>query len=85
QSELFTPRLLLLINEADILLSAGQFGEAAKVHSEAIAQPCTDYLFYYEGNTIYFSMQRHTPSLDDFKPVLLLTSSTFNNRHLIKT
>ncbi|KAF9040870.1 hypothetical protein BJ165DRAFT_1406875 [Panaeolus papilionaceus] len=35
--ELFTPGLLLLINEADILLSTGQFGEAAKVHLDAIS------------------------------------------------
>ncbi|KAF9040935.1 hypothetical protein BJ165DRAFT_1530755 [Panaeolus papilionaceus] len=84
QSELFTPRLLLLINEADNLLSTDQFGEAAKVHLEAIAQSYADYLLYYKGGTVYSCMQRHTSVLEDFKRVLSLTSSTFNNGHLME-
>ncbi|KAF9040906.1 hypothetical protein BJ165DRAFT_1406894 [Panaeolus papilionaceus] len=83
-SELFTPRLLLLINEADILLSTGQFGEAAKVHSEAIAQSCADSLLYDNGGNVYSCMQRHTSVLEDFKRILSLTSSTFNNWHLME-
>ena len=35
-SELYPPGLLPLINRANILLSTGQFNEAAKVYSEAI-------------------------------------------------
>ena len=35
-SELYPPGLLPLINKANILLSTGQFNEAAKVYSEAI-------------------------------------------------
>ncbi|KAF9040892.1 hypothetical protein BJ165DRAFT_330204 [Panaeolus papilionaceus] len=85
QSELFTPGLLVLINEADILLSTGQFWAAAKVHLEAITQSCANYLLYYEGGTVYFSMQRHTSTLKNFKRVLSLISSDFNNVHLIET
>ena len=33
---LYPPGLQPLINRANVLLSAGQFGEAAKVYSEAI-------------------------------------------------
>ena len=38
-SELYPPGLLPLINRANILLSTGQFNEAAKVYSEAIGKP----------------------------------------------
>ena len=37
-SELYPPGLLPLINKANILLSTGQFNEAAKVYSEAIGK-----------------------------------------------
>jgi DnaJ homolog subfamily C member 3 len=37
-SELYPPGLLPLINRANILLSTGQFNEAAKVYSEAIGK-----------------------------------------------
>ncbi|PPQ82954.1 hypothetical protein CVT24_012878, partial [Panaeolus cyanescens] len=83
-SGLYPPGLLPLINKANILLSTGQFGEAAKVYSEAIDQSPTDYLLYYKRATAYFSMQRHTSALDDFEQVLKLTSGTFDNAHLMK-
>ena len=37
-AELYPPGLLPLINRANILLSTGQFNEAAKVYSEAIGK-----------------------------------------------
>ena len=37
-SELYPPGLLPLINKANILLSTGQFNEAAKAYSEAIGK-----------------------------------------------
>ena len=37
-SELYPPGLLPLINRANILLSTGQFNEAAKAYSEAIGK-----------------------------------------------
>ncbi|KAF9037051.1 hypothetical protein BJ165DRAFT_1503016 [Panaeolus papilionaceus] len=83
-SGLYPPGLLPLINKANILLSTGQFGEAAKVYSEAIDQSPADYLLYYKRATAYFSMQRHSSALEDFEKVLSLTSNTFDNAHLMK-
>lgn len=46
-SELYPPGLLPLINKANILLSTGQFNEAAKVYSEAIGiKNVSIFLFY---------------------------------------
>ncbi|KAF8148867.1 hypothetical protein B0H34DRAFT_802752 [Crassisporium funariophilum] len=83
-SGLYPPGLLPLINRANILLSTGQFSEAAKVYSEAIDQSPSDYLLYYKRATAYFSLQRHAPALDDFDKVLALTSNTFDTAHLMK-
>ncbi|KAF5309268.1 hypothetical protein D9619_012758 [Psilocybe cf. subviscida] len=83
-SGLYPPGLLPLINKANILLSSGQFNEAARIYSEAIEQSPTDYLLYYKRATAYLSMQRHTSALEDFDKVLSLTSNTFDNAHLMK-
>jgi len=83
-SGLYPPGLLPLINKANVLLSAGQFNEAARIYSEAIDQSPTDYLLYYKRATAYFSLQRHSSALEDFDKVLSLTSNTFDNAHLMK-
>ncbi|KAF8189669.1 hypothetical protein BJ912DRAFT_360841 [Pholiota molesta] len=83
-SGLYPPGLLPLINKGNILLSTGQFNEAAKVYSEAIDQSPADYLLYYKRATAYYSLQRHNAALEDFDKVLSLTSNTFDNAHLMK-
>ncbi|KAL4255702.1 Tetratricopeptide-like helical domain superfamily protein, partial [Pleurotus pulmonarius] len=82
--DLYPPGLLPLINRANVLLSTGQFNEAAKVYTEAIEQSPTDYLLFYKRATAYFSLNRHSSALDDFEKVLSLTSNTFDNAHLMK-
>ncbi|KAF8890442.1 hypothetical protein BD779DRAFT_1622562 [Infundibulicybe gibba] len=81
---LYPPGLLPLINRANVLLSTGQFNEAARIYSEAIDQSPADYLLYYKRATAYFSLSRHSSALDDFEKVLSLTSNTFDNAHLMK-
>ncbi|RDB30413.1 DnaJ subfamily C member 3 [Hypsizygus marmoreus] len=81
---LYPPGLLPLINRANVLLSTGQFNEAARIYSEAIDQSPSDYLLYYKRATAYFSLSRHGPALDDFDKVLSLTSGTFDNANLMK-
>ncbi|KAF9567663.1 hypothetical protein CPC08DRAFT_814158 [Agrocybe pediades] len=83
-SGLYPPGLLPLITKANVLLSTGQFSEAAKIYSEAIDQSPTDYLLYYKRATAYYSLQRHNSALEDFDKVLSLTSGTFDNAHLMK-
>ncbi|KDR71063.1 hypothetical protein GALMADRAFT_254233 [Galerina marginata CBS 339.88] len=84
ESGLYPPGLQPLINKANVLLSTGQFSEAAKIYSEAIEQSPTDYLLYYKRATAYLSLQRHNSALEDFDKVLSLTSNTFDNAHLMK-
>lgn len=81
---LYPPGLLPLINRANVLLSTGQFNEAARIYSEAIDQSPADYLLYYKRATAYFSLSRHAPALEDFDKVLSLTSGTFDNANLMK-
>ncbi|KAK7464744.1 hypothetical protein VKT23_005950 [Stygiomarasmius scandens] len=81
---LYPPGLLPLINKANVLLSSGQFNEAAKAFTEAIDQSPADYLLYYKRATAYLSLSRHGPALEDFDKVLSLTSNTFDNAHLMK-
>ncbi|KAG5640914.1 hypothetical protein DXG03_006673 [Asterophora parasitica] len=81
---LYPPGLLPLINRANVLLSAGQFNEAARIYSEAIEQSPADYVLYYKRATAYFSLSRHGPALEDFDKVLSLTSGTFDNANLMK-
>ncbi|KAF6754043.1 hypothetical protein DFP72DRAFT_1010136 [Ephemerocybe angulata] len=78
------PGLQPIINRANVLLSSGHFGDAAKAYSEAIDQSPTDYLLYYKRATAYLSLQRHSSALEDFDKVLSLTSGTFDNAHLQK-
>ncbi|KAJ6544370.1 hypothetical protein B0H19DRAFT_1170472 [Mycena capillaripes] len=70
---LYPPGLQPLITRANVLLSSGQFNEAAKVYSEAIEQSPLDYLLFYKRATAYMSLGRHGPALDDFVHVLTLT------------
>ncbi|KAJ7062768.1 hypothetical protein C8F01DRAFT_1056608 [Mycena amicta] len=72
-SGLYPPGLQPLITRANVLLSSGQFSEAARVYSEAIEQSPTDYLLYYKRATAYLSLGRHSSALDDFTHVLTLT------------
>ncbi|KAF9530873.1 hypothetical protein CPB83DRAFT_868305 [Crepidotus variabilis] len=81
----YPPGLGPLISKANVLLSAGQFGEAAKVYTEAIDQMPSDYVLYYKRATAYFSLQRHSSALEDFEKVLSLTSNTFDNAYLMKS
>ncbi|KAG2014338.1 DnaJ domain-containing protein [Coprinopsis cinerea AmutBmut pab1-1] len=78
------PGLVPLINRANVLLSSGNFGEAAKIYTEAIEQSPSDYLLYYKRATAYMSLQRHTAALDDFDKVLSLTGNTFDTAHYMK-
>ncbi|KAJ7499926.1 hypothetical protein FB451DRAFT_1206987 [Mycena latifolia] len=70
---LYPPGLQPLITRANVLLSTGQFSEAAKVYSEAIEQSPADYLLFYKRATAYLSLGRHGAALDDFAHVLTLT------------
>ncbi|KAJ7476828.1 hypothetical protein B0H11DRAFT_2030850 [Mycena galericulata] len=70
---LYPPGLQPLITRANVLLSSGQFNEAAKVYSEAIEQSPADYLLFYKRATAYLSLGRHAAALDDFAHVLTLT------------
>ncbi|KAF7314087.1 hypothetical protein HMN09_00567800 [Mycena chlorophos] len=72
-SGLYPPGLQPLITRANVLLSSGQFSEAARVYSEAIEQSPADYLLYYKRGTAYLSLGRHSSALDDFTHVLTLT------------
>ncbi|KAG6830798.1 hypothetical protein H0H92_014647 [Tricholoma furcatifolium] len=83
-SGLYPPGLLPLINRANTLLSLGQFGEAARIYTEAIDQSPSDYLLYYKRATAYFSLARHANALEDFDRVLSLTSGTFDSAKLMK-
>ncbi|KAJ6506356.1 hypothetical protein C8R47DRAFT_1241698 [Mycena vitilis] len=70
---LYPPGLQPLIARANVLLSTGQFNDAAKAYSEAIEQSPADYLLFYKRATAYMSLGRHGPALDDFAHVLTLT------------
>ncbi|KAJ7683899.1 hypothetical protein B0H17DRAFT_985666 [Mycena rosella] len=70
---LYPPGLQPLITRANVLLATGQFGEAAKVYSEAIDQSPADYLLFYKRATAYLSLGRHAAALDDAAAVLALT------------
>ncbi|KAF7309162.1 hypothetical protein MKEN_01118500 [Mycena kentingensis (nom. inval.)] len=72
-SGLYPPGLQPLITRANVLLSSGQFSEAARMYSEAIEQSPADYLLYYKRGTAYLSLGRHASALDDFTRVLGLT------------
>ncbi|KAJ7227908.1 hypothetical protein C8J57DRAFT_1387935 [Mycena rebaudengoi] len=70
---MYPPGLQPLITRANVLLSSGQFSDAARVYSEAIDQSPLDYLLFYKRATAYLQMGRHAPALDDFAHVLTLT------------
>ena len=52
-SELYPPGLLPLINRANILLSTGQFNEAAKVYSEAIGKSSILNVVYKQSDYLW--------------------------------
>ncbi|THH21286.1 hypothetical protein EW146_g263 [Bondarzewia mesenterica] len=81
---LYPPGLMPLINRANVLLSSGQFNDAAAAYTEAITQSPADYALYYKRATAYFSLGRHANALADFDQVLALTSETFTGAYLMK-
>ncbi|CAK5264159.1 unnamed protein product [Mycena citricolor] len=70
---LYPPGLQPLIARANVLLSSGQFGDAARAYSEAIEQSPADYLLFYKRGTAYLSSGRHAAALEDFGHVLKIT------------
>ncbi|KZT13306.1 uncharacterized protein LAESUDRAFT_719669 [Laetiporus sulphureus 93-53] len=81
-SSLYPPGLLPLINQANALLSARQFHDAAKVYSDAIEQSPIDYLLYYKRAMAYYSLSRLPAALADLDKVLSLTP--FDKAHLYR-
>ncbi|KIM29962.1 hypothetical protein M408DRAFT_22405 [Serendipita vermifera MAFF 305830] len=79
-----TQLLKPLVIRANVLLSAGQFADAAKTYSEAIELSPTDYLLYFKRATAYLSQNRHVPALEDFDTVLKLTDGSFDGAVLAK-
>jgi DnaJ homolog subfamily C member 3 len=83
--ELVTAQLLKpLVIRGNVLLSAGQFADAAKTYTEAIELAPTDYLLYFKRATAYLSHNRHAPALEDFDTVLKLTDGTFDGAVMAK-
>ncbi|KAI0317606.1 hypothetical protein OF83DRAFT_1120519 [Amylostereum chailletii] len=81
---LYPPGLLPLINRANVLLSSGQFQEAANAYSEAIEQSPADPALFYKRATAYFSSNRHANALADFDQVLTLTNDSFDKAHFMR-
>ncbi|KAG6331003.1 hypothetical protein ID866_8083, partial [Astraeus odoratus] len=82
-SGLAPPGLQPLIVRGDALLSAGQWSEAARTYTDAIALSPADYLLFYKRATAYLSLNRHSSALDDFSRVLELTSGEFDGAMLM--
>lgn len=78
------PSLKPIVSRANVLLSAGQFHDAAKSYSDAIELSPADYLLYYKRATAYFSLSRHPAALDDIEAVLRMTDGTFHHAFLMK-
>jgi DnaJ family protein C protein 3 len=79
-----TPELKPLIQRANVLLSAGQFADAARTYTEALELSPNDYVLYYKRATAYLSSNRHSPALDDFDAVLRLTEGAFDKAIIAK-
>ncbi|KAG9052657.1 hypothetical protein FS842_009453 [Serendipita sp. 407] len=79
-----TPQLRPLVTRANVLLSAGQFADAARTYSEALELAPNDYLLYFKRATAYLSSNRHSSALDDFDTVLRLTDGTFDGAIIAK-
>ena len=79
-----TQQLKPLVIRANVLLTAGQFADAAKTYSEAIELSPADYLLYFKRATAYLSQNRHAPALEDFDTVLKLTDGSFDGAVLAK-
>ena len=73
-----------LVTKGNVLLSAGQFADAARTYSEAIELAPTDYLLYFKRATAYLSHNRHAPALEDFDTVLKLTDGSFDGAVIAK-
>lgn len=78
------PQLQGLIQQANALLSAGQFTDAASAYTKALELAPSDYLLYFKRATAYFSANRHSPALDDFDAVLRLTNGSFDGALIAK-
>ncbi|KAJ7166098.1 hypothetical protein C8R46DRAFT_900073 [Mycena filopes] len=79
---LYPPGLQPLITRANVLLSTGQFSEAARVYGEAIEQSPLDYILFYKRATAHLSLGRHALAQDDFARVLTLAPHPFPPAHL---
>lgn len=77
-------QLKSLRTRGKVLLSAGQFTDAAKAYSEAIELSPTEYLLYFNRATAYLSQNRHAPALEDFDTVLKLTEGSFDGAIIAK-
>ncbi len=78
------PQLQGLIQQANALLSAGQFADAARAYTEALELAPSDYLLYFKRATAYLSTNRHSHALDDFDAVLRLTNGSFDGALIAK-
>ncbi|PVF93062.1 TPR-like protein [Serendipita vermifera] len=79
-----TPELKPLVTRANVLLSAGQFADAARTYTEALELSPNDYVLYFKRATAYLSSNRHSPALDDFDTVLRLTDGNFDGAIIAK-
>ena len=78
------PNLRSIVSRANVLLSAGQFHDAAKSLSEAIELSPADYSLYFKRATAYYSLNRHSQAMDDFDTVLRMTEGSFHQALLMK-
>lgn len=78
------PQLQGIIQQANALLSAGQFTDAARAYTEALELAPSDYLLHFKRATAYLSVNRHSPALDDFDAVLRLTNGSFDGALIAK-
>lgn len=78
------PNLKPLISRANVLLTAGQFHDAAKSLTEAIEISPADYTLYYKRATAYYSLNRHSAALDDIEAVLRMTEGAFHQAYVMQ-
>lgn len=59
------PTLLPLINQANALLSSGQFADAATAYTNALVALPNDQLLYYKRATALYSLGRYSAAVED--------------------
>lgn len=84
QEGLEPPDLKPLVSRANVLLTAGQFHDAAKSYSDAIELSPADYTLYYKRATAYYSLSRHSAALEDLDTILRMTDGSFHQAFLMK-